>query len=167
MPDTQATIAIRRAGISDVPALAPMFEAYCRFYKRDPGQGRAGIYLTDRLNNHDAIVFIAESTADADNNTAEPLGFALLYPKWQSTAMRRDWTLNDLFVVPHARRRGVATSLLATVDEFARDSGANNLQLKTHHTNEPAHALYQRLGWSRKEDFWTFERPLNTNATEA
>jgi GNAT superfamily N-acetyltransferase len=157
-----ATIAIRRAHLADVPLLAPMFEAYCRFYQRDPGEGRATIYLRDRLNNHDAAIFLAESLADADSGTPEPLGFALLYPKWQSTAMRRDWLLNDLFVVPHARRRGIATQLLAAIDAFAIDSGALKLQLKTHHTNEPARKLYESLAWIRKEDFWTYERSLRT-----
>lgn len=143
-----------------------MYEAYCRFYEREPGTGRAAVYLSDRMNNHEAVVFIAETTAsadaaEADAGSVEAVGFALLYPKWQSTAMRRDWLLNDLFVVAEARRRGVARALLAVVDGFARDSGAMKLQLKTHHTNEPAQRLYEGLGWVRKESFWTYERSLH------
>jgi GNAT superfamily N-acetyltransferase len=65
--------------------------------------------------------------------------------------------LNDLFVVPDARRRGVGTRLLRRAREFARDAGAEYLTLETARDN-PAQKLYEADGWKLDTQFLHYER---------
>ena len=66
---------------------------------------------------------------------------------------QRSLILNDLFVLPSARRQGIARALLLQAAELGRSMGAVRLSLATAHDNTPAQALYESLGWQRDERF--------------
>ncbi len=87
---------------------------------------------------------------------AEPVGFLQIYPSFSSVAMRPILVVNDLFVRPEARRRGVGFLLLEEAKRQARDRGAVRLSLSTQVTNEAAQALYRANGWVRQDDFFVF-----------
>jgi GNAT superfamily N-acetyltransferase len=53
--------------------------------------------------------------------------------------------LEDLFVAPDARGRGVARALIESVAWHARAEGAARLYWLTHETNTTARALYDRV----------------------
>lgn len=53
--------------------------------------------------------------------------------------------LEDLFVAPDARGRGVARALIESVARLARAEGAGRLYWLTHETNATARALYDRV----------------------
>ncbi len=72
----------------------------------------------------------------------------------------RTYLLNDLFVAPAARKQGVARSLLAAAEDFARANGAASLSLSTAIDNLPAQELYAALGWKRDEDFCEYNLQL-------
>jgi ribosomal protein S18 acetylase RimI-like enzyme len=55
-----------------------------------------------------------------------------------------------LAVAPEARRRGVATALLAAAEERARSRGARKLSLRTFSTNPDAIRLYTQFGFQRE-----------------
>jgi ribosomal protein S18 acetylase RimI-like enzyme len=55
-----------------------------------------------------------------------------------------------LAVAPEARRRGVASKLLAAAGEFARTRGARKLSLRVLGTNDAAMRLYEKLGFERE-----------------
>ncbi len=55
-----------------------------------------------------------------------------------------------LAVAPEARRRGVATALLAAAEERARSRGVRKLSLRTFSTNPDAIRLYTRCGFQRE-----------------
>jgi ribosomal protein S18 acetylase RimI-like enzyme len=75
--------------------------------------------------------------------------------------MRPIWLLEDLFVTPEARRRGVAAALMRHAEHFARETGAERLTLATAHDNLRAQSLYRGLGYVREEHFWYFHRVLD------
>jgi ribosomal-protein-alanine N-acetyltransferase len=50
-------------------------------------------------------------------------------------------------VAGDSRRRGVATALLEAAAEWARDAGFGELELDVQEVNEPARALYSKLGF--------------------
>jgi ribosomal protein S18 acetylase RimI-like enzyme len=60
------------------------------------------------------------------------------------------WYVDALAVAPHARRRGVATALLAAADQRARDMGARALALDTGLENRGAQRLYEAAGFSER-----------------
>lgn len=95
-----------------------------------------------------------------DGFADEEVGFTQLYPLFSSVRMVRSWLLNDLFVVPSARRQGVAAALLTAAASHARMLGAANLSLSTALNNAPAQALYESLGWQRDQQFCEYSLVL-------
>ena len=55
--------------------------------------------------------------------------------------------LGDLYVAPHARRRGIATALIREVAAWARERDAQALTLSVDVGNAAGRALYRRLGF--------------------
>jgi GNAT superfamily N-acetyltransferase len=110
--------------------------------RRVPGLRRA--FLAERLEKRESVVYLA-----ADAETHGPLGFVQLYPLFSSVSVQRLWIVNDLFVLPAARKRGVAAALLERCRTLARDTGAKGLQLETGTDNLTAQRLYERTGFTR------------------
>ncbi|HXI20853.1 MAG TPA: GNAT family N-acetyltransferase, partial [Gemmatimonadales bacterium] len=96
---------IRRAEPPDLESLVPLFEGYRQFYGRAPDPPQARAFLADRLAAGDSVILLASDPGGA-------LGFTQLYPLYSSVRCRRLWLLNDLYVAPAARGRGVARGLL-------------------------------------------------------
>ncbi|MPZ97891.1 MAG: GNAT family N-acetyltransferase [Dehalococcoidia bacterium] len=55
--------------------------------------------------------------------------------------------LEDLFVEPAYRSRGVGSRLVAEAEELARALGGRRLELRVERSNLRARALYERLGY--------------------
>ena len=138
---------IRRADLADLPALAPLFDAYRRFYGQPGDVERAEDFLRERLARDESMVLLAEHGGVA-------VGFTQLYPMFSSVRTARIWVLNDLFVIEEARRGGVARALLDAAADFARASGARGLMLETSRDNGAARALYRAAGWHEDDSQW-------------
>ena len=139
--------AIRRATADDLAALAPLFDAYRRYYHQPGDVDRARDYLRERLQRGESVVLIAHRDGTA-------AGFTQLYPVFSSVRTARLWLLNDLFVAEDARRVGVARGLLDAAADFARADGAAGLMLETMADNAPARALYRAAGWHEDATQW-------------
>ncbi|WHZ18785.1 MAG: Acetyltransferase, GNAT family [Rhodanobacteraceae bacterium] len=144
---TQAPVTLSRASLDDLEALAPLFDAYRVFYRQASDLARARAFLDERLRLGESTIFLARDAA-----TGAALGFTQLYPAFSSVGARRIWILNDLFVAPEARSRGVARALMSTARAFAIETGALRLVLETAEDNTPAQALYESLGYARESD---------------
>ena len=144
------SVQVRQATTADVDVIAPLFDAYRQFYRRDSDLDGARAYLAERLERGESIVFLAL----LDDGT--PAGFTQLYPIFSSTSMQRVWLLNDLFVAPVARRAGVGRALLERAHAFGQETHAIRLMLQTTVDNLPAQRLYESLGWQRDNDFYVY-----------
>jgi ribosomal protein S18 acetylase RimI-like enzyme len=149
------TIAIRRATLADLDSVAPLFDAYRQFYRQPSDLVLARQFLSERLHRGESTILLATTP---DRLTA---GFAQLYPSFSSGACRRLLILNDLFVAPDFRRAGVGKALLSAAAAEGLKIGAVRLTLSTEATNLPAQALYERNGWQRNSDFYTYNLNLN------
>lgn len=143
------TITVRQAVLSDLEALAPLFDGYRQFYGRPSDLSAARDFLLARFNHGESVLFIAHE----DN---QPIGFTQLYPSFSSVSLARTFVLNDLFVCEHARRKGVASKLMVAALEYASSLGAVRISLSTAITNEAAQRLYQCSGWKRDERFQVY-----------
>jgi len=143
----EAQVIASRATLDDLDALATLFDGYRVFYKQPSDLGLARAFIEERLRRDESVVFIAY-----DGGNREALGFTQLYPMFSSVSARRIWVLNDLFVVPAARKRGVARALMDCARDFAREAGALRLILETAEDNHAAQALYESLGYVRESD---------------
>ncbi|PYE56365.1 GNAT family N-acetyltransferase [Deinococcus yavapaiensis] len=144
---------VLRADPSHLDLLAPLFDGYRQFYGQASDLGGARAFLAERLENKESVIFLA-----LDERV--PLGFTQLYPSFTSVGMRRIWILNDLFVAPLGRRRGVGQALLQRARQHAAETGVARLTLSTAVDNLGAQALYEANGWTRDEGFYTYNLPL-------
>ena len=156
---TSQSIAIRRGGLDDVAALAPLFDAYRRFYEQPADLARAQAWLQARLESGESVVFVAEE-ADAAADRPRLVGFCQLYLTWCSVALAPIAVLYDLFVDDRARRGGVGRALMLMAQAWAGEAGLARLDLSTAHDNVRAQALYESLGWQRDAVFRTYSLPL-------
>jgi GNAT superfamily N-acetyltransferase len=145
---------VRQATVADLDLLVPLFDAYRQFYRLPGDIDGARRFLHDRFANNQSVIFVAFEGPTA-------VGLTQLYPSFSSGAMARILILNDLFVTPDARGRGVGAALLDAAAEYGRRIGAVRLVLSTELTNRKAQAVYERLGWKRDTTFCTYELPLS------
>jgi ribosomal protein S18 acetylase RimI-like enzyme len=153
------SITIEHAGPQDAPAIAPLFDAYRHFYGKPSDPDGALEFIATRLGRGESVVLLAR-----DGDTA--VGFTQLYPVFSSIAMRRTWILNDLFVDPDHRKRGVARRLMEKAMAFAAETGAVWIELETAEDNHAAQALYDSLGFTREEGFHHYARSLDAEDTD-
>ena len=88
------------------------------------------------------------------------IGFIQLYPALCSVDLVPYYVLYDLFVLPAARKHGVATALMNAAADFARENGAARLDLETAHTNQTAKSLYLKLGYEADTTFQKYSLEL-------
>jgi ribosomal protein S18 acetylase RimI-like enzyme len=129
--------------------LVSLFQAYLRFYRVEMPSARVREFLAARMSANESVIYLA--THGADHSVA--LGFAQLYPTWSSLSLSRAWILNDLYIAPEQRRRGVARCLIARSHRHAAETGATFVELATANDNDAARSLYESLGYEREQGF--------------
>ena len=130
----------RKAEIKDVKQLAELFDQYRIFYHKDSDIPAAEKFLTERLQNKDSEIFVAE-------NDGKLVGFVQLYPLFSSTRMKRYWLLNDLYVNENFRGKGFSKQLIFEAQEMAKISDACGILLETGKSNEIGNQLYPSCGF--------------------
>jgi len=90
---------------------------------------------------------------DADR----PVGFVLAYELLRRHGDRANLFVYEVDVAESHQRRGIASALLARLAALARERGIRVGFVLTEPDNEPANALYRRLGGTSQLDVeWTF-----------
>jgi GNAT superfamily N-acetyltransferase len=145
------SIRVRQAVFADLAELARLFDDYRRFQGKASDLPAAMAFLQERFNHGESVVYMA-------HEAGAPMGFAQLYPSFSSTALKRVFILNDLFVADGGRRKGVASMLLAAVEAHAFALGACRLSLNVARNNPQAQALYEARGWTRDAEHHMYHR---------
>jgi GNAT superfamily N-acetyltransferase len=146
--------AVRQATILDLDRLVPLFDAYRQFYRKPSDLDLARQFLLERFRHNESIIFLAV------RQDGRAVGFTQLFPSFSSASAARILILNDLFVLPDARRMRAGSLLLSAAAAFGRAVGAVRLTLSTEITNEAAQALYETEGWTRQTDFYVYNFTL-------
>ena len=131
----------RKTENKDVNKLAVLFDKYRVFYRKETDIESARSFLADRISNNDSEIFVGENA----NN--ELTGFVQLYPLFSSTRMEKMWLLNDLFVDPDFRGKGVSIGLITIAKELVEQSNACGMFLETEKSNLIGNNLYPRTGF--------------------
>lgn len=113
-----------------------LFDTYHVFYGRKPDIESSRVFLEEQYKNEDVIIFLAED----QNGT--PMGFSNIFHSFSSVSAAPIWILNDLFVDPDFRRKGVAKCLMQAVEEEAATQGVVRVKLESATDNAPAQACY-------------------------
>ena len=131
--------------------LVPLFDGYRVFYEQDSDPHAARKFLKGLTDRDESIVFLAFMDQEA-------VGFTQLFRSFSSVAMRPLLILNDLYVLPEQRGKGIGEALLAHAKSYCQQLNYRGLALETAVDN-PAQKLYERLGWEKDTHcfhyFWT------------
>jgi|TARA_B110000008_G_C16534831_1_gene389693 ribosomal protein S18 acetylase RimI-like enzyme len=136
--------------LSDIDKLVPLFDQYMVFYGQPSDQEKYKAYLLERINNKEATVYLAL------DKESEAIGFVLNYQTFSSVSLGRIVVLNDLFVVPAARQKGVAKALIECSFNLAEETGSVRVDLGTAKTNSNAQALYEQLGFEKDTEYFSY-----------
>ena len=138
-------ITIRVAKADDLEQIAVLFDEFRKFYAQNSDIDGAKAYLKERMNNNESIIFVAK-------NEEKLIGFIQMYPTFSSVSMMKDMIMNDLYVFPEFRKKGIGKALLETAKKFSKDNNYKGLWVETANDN-PARSLYEHLGWEKDVSF--------------
>jgi len=148
---TDIPVSIRPSTFDDLAKLVPLFEDYRRFYGLPANNAQARRFLAERLVRGESHLLMAMG------EQGSAAGFAQLYPMFSSLRCERTLVLNDLFVVPAMRGRGIGIALLEQARQLAKCQGASSVSLQTAIDNHRARQLYERFGFERDDRFLGYE----------
>jgi GNAT superfamily N-acetyltransferase len=87
----------------------------------------------------------------------EPLAFALFFHNFSTFVGRPGIYLEDIYVRPPARGRGIGKALLVLLAKIAVERGCGRMEWSVLNWNEPAIGFYRKLG-AVAMDEWTVFR---------
>jgi GNAT superfamily N-acetyltransferase len=146
------TITIRPARPDDIPTILRFIRELAE-YERAPQE----VVATEALL-HEALfstrpaceAFIGELDGVAE-------GFALFFHNFSTWKGRRGLYLEDLYVTPAARGKGLGKALFVAVAKVAVERGCPRLEWNVLDWNEPALRFYHALGAEPLSE-WTIHR---------
>lgn len=143
MSDPQAVVGPATAG--DVDRLVDLMEGYCEFY-RFPSPGSEALRemaLTEiAADDREGMILVAR-VPDATGDIA---GFVHVTWKMALLQATRVAIMEDLFVDPDFRGRGLGRLLVDAAIDRSREIGSPVLQWVTQTTNTTAQGLYAKTG---------------------
>ncbi len=143
---------LRFATAADVPLVLELIRALADYEKlaHEVVADEAALARTLFGERRVAEVVIAE-------HEGAPAGFALFFHNYSTFLARPGIYLEDLFVRPELRGRGIGEILLAFLARTAVERGCGRLEWSVLDWNESAIRFYERLG-ARAMDEWTVFR---------
>lgn len=141
----------RKATERDIDSLAHLFNEYRIFYKKLPDLEGARKFIAERMLNKESEILVAENAGGVI------MGFVQLYPIFSSTRMKRMCLLNDLFIHPDFRRKGISIGLIEACKKLCLDTGSCGMILETAKDNIIGNTLYIKTGFSLDVDHNFYE----------
>ncbi|HTU71030.1 MAG TPA: GNAT family N-acetyltransferase [Candidatus Baltobacteraceae bacterium] len=151
--NTTIDVTVRRARSDDIEQLLPLVRSYRVFYGQEPDAASERRFVAKHLRDATSTVFVA-------NAGGETVGFVQIFESWSTVRLAPVLILEDLFVEPGWRKRGIARSLIGAALAYARENGAAAMFLETAAENQRAQSVYERAGWLRERIFVKFNAPL-------
>jgi ribosomal protein S18 acetylase RimI-like enzyme len=134
---------VRRAGPEDAPDVARLLHDFnTEFGEPTPGVAK----LAERVER---LIAAGAVTVLLVGDGPDGLAQLRLNPSVWSDAPGA--YLEELYVAPARRGRGMGRALLNAAMEAAREAGADHIDLNTGETDEAARGLYESAGFTNRE----------------
>ena len=140
---------IVRAGVDDVPVILELIRGLAEYEKLSHQVTATEDQLRETL-------FGARPAADVllAWKGDECVGFALFFPNYSTFLAKPGVFLEDLYVKPEWRGKGIGQALLACVAQVALKRGCGRMEWEVLDWNAPAIGFYKNLGAEPMDD-WT------------
>ena len=103
-------------------------------YKKPSSPAKYKEYLSERIENDEATVFIAY------DDTNHPVGFSLNYHTFSSSH----------------RKKGIGNVLISSSLNLAKEIGALRVDLSTAKDNVTAQTLYEKIGFKKNTEYFSY-----------
>jgi diamine N-acetyltransferase len=155
-------VTIRRGCADDLPAVAILAaavqDAHADFMPDRFKAGSAPVletWLRSTLGDPDALLWVATCQAGV-------IGFALVFARHHDenafTHARDGYFIEQIAVAPAWQRKGVASRLMAAIDEHAVAAGASEVELNSWCFNDGAHEAFRRLGFTPQRVMFAYRQ---------
>jgi GNAT superfamily N-acetyltransferase len=136
-------LALRRALRSDAPALIELICALAQFEKLTPPNSEEQERLVehgfgDRPRFEAWLAFWQDEPA--------PVGYAVLFETYSTFRATPTLYLEDIFVLPSYRGRGIGSALLRHCIQLAHERGCARMEWACLDWNRKAQQVYERIG---------------------
>ena len=143
---------VRPATAADVPTILRFVRELAEF-EREPD----AVEATEDMLRHALSGPHPAAEAVIAEAAGIPAGFALFFHNFSTWTGRRGLYLEDLYVTPQARGRGVGKALLRHLAALAIDRGCARFEWAVLDWNADAIAVYRAIG-AVPLDEWTVQR---------
>jgi len=148
MPQNQISIA--PAVRADVPQILRFITGLARYENMlDQVEATEEKLAHTLFDRQDAQVLMARWVG-------EPAGFALYFHNYSTFLAKPGIYLEDLFVLPEFRGRGIGKKLLVALAKRARELDCGRLEWACLDWNEPSIRFYKRMGAVPMADWTTY-----------
>ncbi|HET9196736.1 MAG TPA: GNAT family N-acetyltransferase [Solirubrobacterales bacterium] len=139
----EAEIQIREAGVEDAAAIARLLHDFNTEYEEEtPPVGELTRHAERMLREGEMTVLLAGEGTD---------GLALLRFRPSVWTEKQEAYLQELYVVPELRGRGIGRALMEAVLATCRARDAAWIELNTGETDVAARGLYRKFGFTNEE----------------
>jgi GNAT superfamily N-acetyltransferase len=140
-------LVIRKATREDVPTILSLVKALAA-YEREPDAVDAteADFLRDGFGDDPAFHVHVATEARGGGDDGEVIGFALWFFTYSTWRGRRCLHVEDLFVLPEHRGKGVGFALMKTLAREAVEHGCARFVWQVLDWNAPAIEFYRRIG---------------------
>ena len=137
---------ITRVGVADLDELIPLMRGYCDFYEVAPSDGALRALARALIEHPDTsgVQLIAREDGEA-------LGFATIFWSYSTLSARAIGVMNDLYVAPQGRGRGLGAELIRACEAECAARGIEILEWETAPSNARAQSVYERFDAARSE----------------
>ena len=148
-----SNITLRRAERADAEAVIGLIIALAEFENLPPPDAEAQARLVEHGfgDSPQFEVLLAEVLG-----AQGPVGYALLLQTYSTFLAQPTLHLEDVFVLPEYRKRGIGKALLRRCVQAAYERGCGRLEWTCLDWNTNAQALYERMGARRMKEWYLY-----------
>lgn len=148
---TKNEINIRKAEQKDIPVILSLIKKLAGYEKLSDQVTATEELLQRNLfgENRFVEVWLAEYQNQA-------VGYLIFYYNFSSFLAKAGLFIEDIFVLPEFRSKGIGKKLLLKVIELAKERNCGRVEWNVLDWNEPAISFYKKMGAEPLDEWTTF-----------
>lgn len=141
------TFEVKKASENDISEIINLLREFAEYEKLSDYCEITDEKLLDAMFGEQKII---EGIACFDNE--KMIAYAIFYPSFASFRGQRGIYLEDIYLKPEYRGRGIGEAMLKEIARFGRKIGAVRIDFQVLHWNESAIKFYEKLGAEMNAD---------------